>query len=478
MTSFTVPAVINGAYTVPDQTFDVVCPGTGEKVHQCALSDAATAVRAVEAAAEAFPAWSRSPLGDRRRIFLEAARLMGEEKEKFFEAMSQEISAPGPWAQFNVQTTVSIIEGVVGVLGCLAGEVTTLQDPGSSGMILYEPYGVALAIAPWNAPAILGARSFLFPIAAGNTVVFKGSELSPRVHFLLVDIMHRAGLPRGVLNFVVTTPQHAPAVTEALIAHPATRKVNFTGSTNVGRIISRLAGHHLKPVVMELGGKASAVVCEDADLDLAAAQCALGAFLFSGQICMSTERVLVHASVGEAFEEKFVAAVRAQEEQMGVYPVVINDASLEKNTALLEDAVSKGAVLLNGSVDGKVQQAAGPRRMLRAIVKDVTPEMKLYKTESFGPSVSLIRFSSEDEAISIANNTEYGLSSAVFTRDLATGLRLARSIEAGAVHINSMTVHDEPALPHGGFKASGWGRFNGVYGLREWVQTKSVTWKV
>lgn len=307
--------------------------------------------------------------------------------------------------------------------------------------------------------------------------------------------MHRAGLPKGVLNFLVTTPKHAEAVTETLIAHPAVRKINFTGSTNVGRIISRVAGHHLKPVVMELGGKASAIVCEDADLDLAAAQCALGAFLFSGQICMSTERVLVHESVSKAFEEKFVAAVRSQEVQMGGHPVVINDASLAKNTALLQDAVSKGAVLLNGSVEGLKE---GPRRMQRAVVKGVTSEMNIYKTESFGPSVSLISFPSEKDAISksgtsdefhglwhkltlysaIANDTEYGLTSAVFTTDLAKGLRMARAIQSGAVHINSMTVHDEPALPHGGTKASGWGRFNGVYGLREWVQTKSVTWKV
>jgi acyl-CoA reductase-like NAD-dependent aldehyde dehydrogenase len=149
MSSFTVPIVINGEHATAEQVFDVVSPGTGEKVHQCALSTAETAVRAVEAAADAFPAWSQSQLTERRRIFLEAARLMAEEKASFVEAMSQEISAPGPWASFNVDTTISIIEGVAGVLNCLSGEVTTLQDPNSSGMILYEPYGVALAIAPW-----------------------------------------------------------------------------------------------------------------------------------------------------------------------------------------------------------------------------------------------------------------------------------------------------------------------------------------
>lgn len=315
-------------------------------------------------------------------------------------------------------------------------------------------------------------RCIVGPLAAGNTVVMKASELSPRTLGALGSVLQEAGLPAGALNIITHSPQAAASITTALISDPRVRKINFTGSTNTGRVIGKLAGENLKPVVLELGGKAPAIVWEDADLEIAAMQCALGAFLNSGQICMSTERIIVHKNIKAAFHEKFTAAVQQLLPGNQNAPVLINAVAVTKNRKLMADAVSKGASVLYGDLDARENNDTS----LRPIILDgVTKDMDIYKTESFGPTVSLFEVESEEDAISIANDTEYGLSSAVFTEDLRRGLRFARAIESGAVHINSMSVHDEPLLPHGGVKASGYGRFNTGSGLDEWVWTKNVT---
>lgn len=314
----------------------------------------------------------------------------------------------------------------------------------------------------------------MFPLAAGNTVVFKGSELSPRVMWGINSVFQEAGIPAGVLNFIAHAPANAAAVTESLIASPDIKKINFTGSTGVGRIIGKLAGQHLKPVLLELGGKAPAIVWEDADLDNAAVQCALGSFLNSGQICMSTERILVHKKVRAEFEQKFKGAIDTIFGPKSDAPVLIQSPAVQKTKDLLKDAVSKGASVLYGDINA---EETTKTRMRPVVVSGVNPDMNIYKTESFGPSVALYEIETEEEALRIANDTEYGLSSAVFTEDLRRGLRFAKNIDTGAVHINNMTVHDESALPHGGSKASGYGRFNSI-GLAEWVKTKTVTYKV
>jgi acyl-CoA reductase-like NAD-dependent aldehyde dehydrogenase len=312
-----------------------------------------------------------------------------------------------------------------------------------------------------------------FPIGAGNTAILKASELSPRVFWGIASCFQEAGLPKGVLNLIVHAPAAAAAVTSALVTNPAVKKINFTGSTAVGRIIARQAGEHLKPILLELGGKAPAIVWEDADLELAASQCALGAFLHAGQICMSTERILVHKNVRAEFEQKLSAAIQKIFPATDDAPVLISGVAVEKNKKLLADAVSKGASILVGSPE---TEEISKTRMRPVVINGVTPEMDIYKTESFGPTVSLIEVETEEEALRIANDTEYGLSSAVFTEDLRRGLRFAKEIETGAVHINAMTVHDEANLPHGGAKASGYGRFNSI-GLDEWVRTKNITYK-
>lgn len=322
-----------------------------------------------------------------------------------------------------------------------------------------------------NAPYALGFRAVAWAIAAGNTVVYKGSELSPRCLWAVCSVLIEAGLPEGVLNYISCTPANAADVTKTIIDHPAVKKVNFTGSSHVGRIVARLAGENLKPILLELGGKAPAIVCADADLEIAAQHCAVGSFLYAGQICMSTERIIVHESVAAEFEKKLGEWIERVFPSSGDSPILIIPAAVTKNQALMRDAIGKGAKVVYGNIDAVESTNT---RMRPIVISGVEPSMNIYKQESFGPTVSIITYNSDEEALRIANDTEYGLSSAVFSKDLRHALRLAAKIETGAVHINKMSVHDEAALPHGGAKASGFGRFNGV--LDEWVRTKNITY--
>lgn len=322
---------------------------------------------------------------------------------------------------------------------------------------------------------MLGLRACLQPLACGNTVVLKGSELSPRIFWAIASILHDAGLPPGCLNTIYHKPgPDAILVTNYLISSPCVRKLSFTGSTAVGSAIASLAGKCLKPIVLELGGKARAIICEDADIEKAAHDCALGAFLNSGQICMSTELILVHKSVSSKFSSAFREATDRLFAQNDTTAYLATESAVEKNKNLVKDAVAKGAQILHGSSDAS---AATKTSMRPVTLGAVTKDMEIYATESFGPLVSFVEFETEQEAIDYANDTEYGLTAAVFTSDLQRGLRLAKTIQSGAVHINGMTPHDESALPHGGVKHSGWGRFNAEEGLSEWVQSKTITWK-
>ncbi|KAK4673240.1 hypothetical protein QC763_110110 [Podospora pseudopauciseta] len=472
--TYSVPFWINGEEYHAEKQYDVISPVTGKAIHRSGAASDADVKKAVEAADKAFKTWKKTLPKERRDVFLKAAEIFERRKEELGDYMMQETGAPRQWADFNLDVAKDFCLDIGGRIRTLEGTIPTTADPETGAMIVREPFGVILAIAPWNAPYILGIRSILFPIAAGNTAILKGSEACPRTMWGLCSVFHEAGLPAGVLNMLVHSPQDAPRITANLIAEPAVKKINFTGSTGVGRIIGRLAGENLKPVLLELGGKAPAIVWEDADLDNAAFQCALGAFLNSGQICMSTERILVHKNVKAEFEKRFVGAIDQIFGSAPDAPILINSAAVTKNKALIKDALAKGGELLYGNPDAVEKSDT---RMKPVVINNANREMEIYQTESFGPSVALYEIETEEEALEVANDTEYGLTSAVFTEDLRRGLRFAKEIETGAVHINSMTVHDESALPHGGAKASGYGRFNTATGMAEWVRTKTITYK-
>ncbi|KAG6027657.1 hypothetical protein E4U40_001440 [Claviceps sp. LM458 group G5] len=470
--STVVPLVIRGRDYIPEKSFDIKSPATGKVLYKSAGASVDDATKAVDAAAEALTSWRRTTPQERQDILLKAADIMSRRRDELATCMVDETACASDWADLNLNSAIAMLRDVAGRIPTLAGSFPAMANPNRSAIVLREPYGVVLSIAAWNAPYILGSRAVAFPIAAGNTVVFKASESCPRTFWALVDVLRDAGLPKGVVNLLVHEPSDAAAVTSSLITDPRVKKINFTGSTAVGRIIAKQAAEHLKPVVLELGGKAPAIVWEDADLDLAAQQCALGSFIHGGQICMSTEKILVHKAIKDTFRQKLAAAVAAMFASDGEAIVLINSAAAHKNMQLVADATERGATILYGDV---AAHESSTTRMRPIVVDNVTADMDIYKTESFGPTVSVLDIESEEEAIRIANDTEYGLTAAVFTQDLRRGLRLAEAIETGAVHINSMTVHDESALPHGGAKSSGYGRFNASVGLEEWTRTKNVT---
>lgn len=470
-----VPLLINGKEVTTETTFDVVSPATGKVIWKSSSVSKQDAIKAVEAAQAAFPAWSKTKPSVRRDILFKASDILKKRFDECSEYMNIETGSTNAMsANFNVPSSIEQLRDVAGRIISTTGYVPICSEEGRSAIIYKEPYGVVFGIAPWNAPYILGFRAISYALAAGNTCILKGSELSPRCFWAIGSIMQEAGLPAGVLNVIFHRTQDAAEVTSAIIEHPFVKKINYTGSTATGSIIAAQAGKHLKPLLMELGGKAPALVLKDANIEKAAQGCALGAFLHSGQICMSTERIVVHSSI----VKEFGAALKTSIEQIfskdGPAPTLVSAPPVQKNKKLVSQAVSNGAKILTGDLDAK---ESSDTRMRPIVVEGVTKEMDMYRIESFGPTVSIITVDSEEEAVEIANDTEYGLSSAVFTEDLAAGLRVAKQIETGAVHINNMTVHDEPNLPHGGAKMSGFGRFNGSAGIEEFLRMKTVTWK-
>ncbi|CDM33057.1 hypothetical protein DTO013E5_5748 [Penicillium roqueforti] len=472
---FTVPLLINGHEETTPNTFPVTSPYTNTTIWTASAATPQDAIRAVEAASAAFPSWSQTKPTVRRDILLKAADLLEARLNMNAEYMRQEMGADvGASAGFVVPLAVRMLREVASRITSICGSVPVVETEGQSAIVFKEAMGVILGIVPWNAPYVFGIRSAACALAAGNTTVLKSSELTPRCYWAIGRAFEDAGLPAGCLNIIHCAPQDAPEVVNAMIEHEAVRKINFTGSTAVGRKIARACGQNLKPCLMELGGKNSSIVCRDADLQTAVQGVLAGAFLNSGQICMATDRILVHTSILPAFTEALQKALAAGAAASALPPTLVNTASKTRVEALIASAVSAGAHFISGSADS-VPTDSGVR-MAPAVLGGVTEDMALWQEESFASVAACMPFDSEDEAIRLANGSGYGLSASVFTEDLRRGLAMARRIQSGAVHINSMTIHDEPALPHGGVKNSGWGRFNTDEGLNEFLVTKSVTW--
>jgi acyl-CoA reductase-like NAD-dependent aldehyde dehydrogenase len=433
----------------------------------------AAARKAADAAAAAFEQWSETLPNARRTILLKAADRLQARAADFVAAMAKETGGTPGWAGFNVMLAAGMLREAAALTTQISGEVIPSDHPGRLAMAVRQPVGVILGIAPWNAPVILGVRSVATALACGNTAVMKASEICPQTHSLIGEVLQDAGTPNGVVNVVTNAPADAAAVVAALIEHPAVKRVNFTGSTRVGRIIAETAAKHLKPVLLELGGKAPMLVLEDADLDEAVKAAAFGAFMNQGQICMSTERLIVDAKVADAFTGKLAEKAKtlvAAHGPTAAAPLgrMISAASVSGVASLVDDAVSKGAKVLVGGVGQDV--------CMNATVLDfVTPDMRLYYEESFGPIVAIIRVRDDAEAIRIANDTEYGLSASVFSRDIARALKIAKRIHSGMCHINGSTVDDEAQMPFGGVKGSGYGRFGGKAGIDQFTELRWIT---
>ena len=453
--------------------FTRINPLTGEAASTAPAMQTADIPAIAARAGAAFPTWAAMGPNARRAVLMNAAAALEARKDDFVAAMMAEIGATAGWAMFNLGLAASMVREAAALTTQIAGEVIPSDKPGCMAMALKEPVGVILGIAPWNAPIILGVRAIAVPLACGNAVILKASETCPRTHELIIEAFAEAGFPEGVVNVVTNAPADAGAVVGALIDAPAVKRINFTGSTTVGRIIAKRAAEHLKPCLLELGGKAPLIVLEDADLDEAVKAAAFGAFMNQGQICMSTERIIVVDAVADAFAEKFAAkalALPTGDPRDGTAPLgaVVDQKTVDHVNSLIEDAVAKGAKLLSGGTADTVLMPA-------TIVDGVTAAMNIYRDESFGPVVAMIRARDTAHAVELANDSEYGLSAAVFTRDIAKGLTIARQIHSGICHVNGPTVHDEAQMPFGGVGASGYGRFGGRQGIDSFTETRWIT---
>ncbi|KAI0766679.1 aldehyde dehydrogenase [Trametes elegans] len=455
------------------ETFEVHNPTTGELVGTAASASAEDCTAAIEAAALAFQSWESSPLSLRRDILLKASDILAsdEYKAKVLEVVNEETSALPETVIFNHTAPVNELRNFAGAISQLKGETFPSNLPGGRVFVQRRAMGVILSIAPWNAPIGLTLRATALPIVCGNTVVLKTSEISPRTQAIIAEIFQKAGLPKGVLNVVTVSKEDSPARVAQIIAHPAVRKINFTGSDAVGRRIAAEAAKFLKPCVFELGGKSPVVILEDADIPRAARAITSSAVFHSGQICMSTERVIIQRTAAEALFKELISLIEQIKagdplNDPGVaIGAVFTESSAENVISMIKEAVQSGAKALVGDLTrrGAIVQPH--------IVTDVRPGMRLWERESFGPVVAVVVVDSVDDAVAAANASEYSLAAGLWTKDVNTAFDVASRIRAGFTNINGPTVHTEWMNSHRGLGGStGYGHFS----VEQWTDSRAL----
>jgi acyl-CoA reductase-like NAD-dependent aldehyde dehydrogenase len=454
-------------------TFENRDPFTDEVVSEVAAAGRADAKRAVEAAAAAFAEWSQTPPAVRQGVFLSAAEVLETRRDEVVSALARETGCTFGFGMFQMGFVPGLFRQAAALAYAPLGEVIP-SDHGAFAMGLRRPVGVVGAIAPWNAALILSARAIAAPHALGNTVVLKPSEWSPQVGGLLWgEVFTEAGLPEGVLNVVTHAPGEAQPIGDELVENPAVRRLNFTGSTATGRKLAEAAGRSLKRIVLELGGYNPLVVLADADLEYAVNAAAFGSFLHQGQICMSARRIIVERPIADEFVSRLAEKTKGlkagdPKEPTTIIGPVINGDALQTIKARVDAAVSGGAkVLAGGDVAGPCFQAT--------LLTDVPADSEFANVETFGPVAALEIVDSAEQAVERANATAYGLSSGIITSDVDRGMSLAQAIEAGIVHVNGQPVGDEPQMPFGGTKDSGYGRFGGSAVIDEFTETRWIT---
>jgi aldehyde dehydrogenase (NAD+) len=456
------------------ETYQDFNPYTGDVFARVPSGKRADAARAISAAVSAFPAWSRTLPAERQALFLKAADILEKRQGQIVEILAEETGCTFGFAMFQAMFTPGLLREAAGQVHAPIGEILPADLPGAFYMAVRHPVGVVAGIGPWNAPLILSLRSICLPIAYGNTAVLKPStESSVAGGVMIAEVFHEAGFPRGVLNLVTNGPGASSAIGDEFIENPKVRRINLTGSTEVGRQLAEKAGRYLKRVALELGGQNPMIVLGDANVDDAVNAATFGAFLHQGQISMSTRRIIVEKAVAKAFTERFVEKVASlkvgnPKEPATVIGPLINRYQLDQVRKSIDSAVADGArVLCGGTSEGLC--------CYPTVLADVKRGTAFCCEETFGPVVSIIEVEDVEEAVAVANETMYGLSASVFTGDFTKGLDVAERIESGMVHINDQTVHDEPQVPFGGVKESGWGRFGGTAALEEFTELRWIS---
>ncbi|MDA0223673.1 MAG: aldehyde dehydrogenase family protein [Proteobacteria bacterium] len=464
---------VNGQWVRAATTFADMNPSDGKKWADIPDGSRADARAAIEAAQAAFESWSTLKFTERAHYMLKIADAWERRLPDFVAAMQRE---GGGWfgkGMFEAGYVPEVFRAASAVCYDSIGEIMP-SESGKFSMAVRAPIGVVSVISPWNFPGILSSRGFAFPMAAGNTIVLKPSEDTPYCGGLFfAEIMDEVGLPAGVFNVITCDRGNVAAVGDELIENPAVKGISFTGSTPVGRSIAAKAGAHLKKACVELGGKDSLIVLDDADMERATQAANFGSFMHQGQICMSVEKVLVHESIYPEFLRKFVAraaklTVGDTSDKGNIIGPLINDRQVVRVKAQLDDALAKGAkVALGGKIEGRFVHPT--------ILTGVTPEMDIYRDETFGPVVPVIPFRTDAEAIALNNDTEYGLSAGIFSRNEERALAMSRKLATGMCHINCSSVNDEPHVPFGGSKASGLGRHGGRWSVDTFTETRWIT---
>ncbi|TCD67451.1 hypothetical protein EIP91_012368 [Steccherinum ochraceum] len=445
-----------------DKVFEVRNPYSGNVVGQAAAAFSEDCREAIETANKAYQQWEHSTLQQRRDIFLQAADLLASDRysQKIATCMREETAAIDGLHYFNHHVAVASLRDAAGMISDLKGEICPSHFPGGQMISQRRAMGVILAIAPWNVPILLSIRAVAIPILCGNAVILKCSEISPRTQSIVAELFLEAGLPKGVLNFISMDRNDAPALTREIIANPLVRKINFTGSDVVGRILAAEAAKFLKPCVFELGGKSPVVVLNDADLDKAARAIVSSGIYHSGQVCISTERVLIQSEASKtlvplivAHMKDFIAGDCAENPDR--LSTLFSGASAERLIGYIDEAKKEGADLLVGDALKDGNSVVQPH-----VLTGCKPGMKIWDRESFGPVLVIGVADTVDELITLANTSDYSLAAGVWSGSLSTALSVANRIRSGFTNINGPTLHVEGNTHAGLGGASGYGHFD------------------
>jgi succinate-semialdehyde dehydrogenase/glutarate-semialdehyde dehydrogenase len=461
-------AYVNGAWIEGKKTFAVNNPSTAAKIADVADLAASDARAAIDAAQDAFPAWSKKTAKERAGLMRKWFDLIMANQEDLAAIMTAEQGKPLAETRGEVAYGASFIEWFAEEGKRIYGDIIPATQSGRRLLVLKQPIGVVTAITPWNFPNAMITRKCAPALAAGCTFVIKPADETPLSALALAELAHRAGIPKGVFN--VVTSSDAPSVGLELTQNPKVRKFSFTGSTEVGKILMKQCATTVKKVSLELGGNAPFIVFDDADLDAAADGAMLSKFRNMGQTCVCANRILVQEKVYDAFAEKLAARISKLKVGDGFEDGVtqgplINAVAVEKVERLLKDATAHGAKIAMGGkrVKGQFFEPT--------LVKDVTQTMEIARTEIFGPVATLFRFRTDEEAIRISNDTEFGLAAYFYARDVGRIFRVAEALEYGIIGINEGIVSTEVA-PFGGVKESGLGREGSKYGIEDYVEIK------
>ena len=466
---------INGEWVdaLDGEYYDDLNPYTGDVFARASSGKRADARRAIDAAVAAFPGWSHTLPAERQALFLKAADILEKKQDEVLRIIAEETGGCFPIAMFQAHFTPSLFRVAASQTYQANGELIPADLTGAFYMTMQQPVGVVAGIGPWNAPLILSLRSVCMPIALGNTAVLKPStESAAAGGGVIAEIFHEAGFPKGVFNLVTNGPGRSGEIGDEFIENPKVRRITLTGSTAVGRQLAEKAGRHLKRIALELGGQGPLIILHDADVDYAVNAAAFGAFIHQGQACMATRRVIVEKPIAKEFTEKFVKKASSLKvgnplERDTVIGPLINQYQFKEVKDSVDAALRDGATLLCGA------KSEGPC-YYPTVLTHVDPNTRLWREETFGPVVTVIEVENEEEALAVANDTTYGLSGAVITHDITKALFIAERMETGMVHINDQTVGDEPQVPFGGIKDSGYGRFGGRGSLEEFTETRWI----